>query len=141
MSTPFYAAGLRFECTACGECCRTRGSYSYVYVTLPERRRLARHLGLKTAAFTREYCEKTNGFFHLRNPANDCEFLDGSRCTVYGARPDQCRTFPFWPENMSRKVWFGEIQRGCPGVDRGRLHSRKEIEAVLADERERLPRN
>jgi Fe-S-cluster containining protein len=138
---PFHANGLRFECTACGECCRARGSYCFVYVTLAERRRLAQHLGLKTAAFTREYCEKTNGFHHLRNPSNDCEFLDGSRCTVYAARPDQCRTWPFWPENMSKKAWFGEVKRDCPGIGRGRVHSRAEIELLLAAERRRQHQN
>ena len=137
----FYDSGLRFECTGCGQCCRSRGSYCYVYVTLPERRRLAQHLKLSTAAFTRKYCETTNGFFHLRNPASDCEFLDGSRCSVYAARPDQCRTFPFWPENMNRKVWNGEVARDCEGVGRGRLWSRAEIEKLLADERRRLPKN
>lgn len=38
----------------------------------------------------------------LKNQANgDCVFLrDGKQCTVYGARPLQCSTYPWWPELM-----------------------------------------
>lgn len=126
-----YAKGLRFECTGCGECCRSRGRKSFVYTALEERRQLAKHLGMKTAAFTRKYCAKTNDFFHLKNPANDCLFLDGARCTVYGARPSQCRTFPFWPENMTAKGWATDLKRDCPGIGQGKLYSPKEIEQRL----------
>lgn len=135
MKPPFYASGLRFECTGCGDCCRARkGKPSWVYVTIDERRRLARHLQLSTSAFTRRYCEKTNGFFHLREPTADCVFLDGGRCTVYAARPGQCRTWPFWRENMTRRAWEGPVARDCEGVGRGRVWSRREIELRLEDE-------
>jgi len=134
---PFHAKGLRFECTGCGECCRSRnGKPSWVYVTLDERRRLAAHFKLRTSAFTRRYCEKTNGFFHLRNPASDCMFLDGARCTVYAARPGQCRTYPFWNENMGAGAW-AKTARECEGIGRGRVWSAEEIELRLEDERKR----
>ena len=132
-----YESGIRFECTGCGECCKARGNYAYVYVTLAERQRLAAHFGIKTRAFTAEYCEKTDGKFHLREPSNDCLFLKGERCTVYKARPQQCRTWPFWPENMSKKVWKKQVMRDCPGVGLGRLYSPAEIEAQLATEAHR----
>lgn len=133
----FYANGLRFECTGCGECCRARnGKPSWVYVTIDERRRLARHLQLSTSTFTRRYCERTHGFFHLRNPTHDCVFLDGARCTVYDARPGQCRTFPFWRENMSPAAWK-DVARDCEGVGRGRTWPVAEIEVRLEDERKR----
>jgi Fe-S-cluster containining protein len=133
----FYAKGLRFQCTGCGECCRTRnGKPSWVYVTIEERRRLARHFKLRTSAFTRRYCEKTNGFFHLRNPSSNCLFLDGARCTVYAARPGQCRTYPFWNENMGASAW-AKTARECEGIGRGRVWTREEIEQRLRDERRR----
>lgn len=133
----FYAQGLRFECTGCGDCCRARnGKPSWVYVTIDERRALARQLKLSTSTFTRKYCERTHGFFHLRSPSSDCVFLEGGRCGVYAARPGQCRTFPFWRENMSAKVW-GDVARECEGVGRGRTWSVAEIEVRLADERKR----
>ena len=129
-----YSTGIRFECTGCGECCKSRGSYQYVYVTLEERRRLAAHFGLKTAAFTKTYCKKTDGFFHLRNAANHCQFLDGVRCKVYAARPMQCQTWPFWPANMNHRKWEEEVKPGCPGIGLGRLYSPQEIEVRLHEE-------
>jgi len=127
-----FSDGVRFECTGCGECCRARHGYGYIYVSLAERRRLARELEMTTSEFTRKHCETTDGHVHLRDPSNDCQFLDGARCTVYAARPQQCRTWPFWPENMSRKVWENEVKRDCEGVGIGRFYSREEIEAILA---------
>jgi hypothetical protein len=134
----FYAKGLRFACTGCGECCRARhGKPSWVYVTLDERRRLARYLQLATRAFTRRYCARTLGFWHLKEPSRDCLFLDGARCTVYAARPGQCRTFPFWRENMTATAWNGAVARECEGVNRGRRWTRAEIERRLRDEERR----
>lgn len=132
-----YQDGIRFECTGCGECCRARHGYGYIYVTLAERRRLARHLGLATAAFTRAHCEKTDDRFHLREPSKHCQFLQGERCTVYAARPQQCRSWPFWPENMNTRVWANEVKRDCPGIGQGRLYPASEIERMLAAERRR----
>ncbi len=140
MSAPdpgFHANGLRFQCTGCGECCRARhGKPSWVYVTIDERRRLAAHLKLRTGAFTRRYCSRTNGFWHLRHPTQNCLFLDGARCTVYGARPGQCRTYPFWREHMSAGAW-NKVAHECEGVGRGRLWTPEEIEVRLKDEASR----
>lgn len=132
MTRRFYSEGIRFECQGSGKCCRSRGAYGYVYVTLEDRRRLAAHLGLTTTAFTRRYCARTDGLFHLRDPQLDCQFLDGKSCGVYEARPEQCRTWPFWPENMDPRVWREEIAACCAGVGKGRLYTAEEIEALLA---------
>jgi uncharacterized protein len=133
----FYRNGLRFECTGCGACCTSRGRNQYVYVTLPERRRLAELLGIGTSLFTQRFCTKDeNGFVHFKNPKGDCQFLVGSRCGVYAARPDQCRSFPWWEQNMSAKTWETEVKPGCEGVGRGRLHTFEEIQAALREERE-----
>lgn len=131
MDRSIYAQGIRFECTGCGDCCKARHGFSYIYVNPAERKALAKHLGLSLRAFTKEHCKKTDDLYHLRHPSRDCHFLDGARCTVYAARPQQCRTWPFWPENMQRSKWEGPVKRDCPGIGLGRLHSAKEIEAVL----------
>lgn len=129
--------GLRFECTGCGECCRSHGRKSYVYTALDERRRLAGHLGMRTAAFTRKYCEKTNDFWHLKDPSSDCLFLDGARCTVYAARPSQCRTFPFWQENLTPRGWTAEVKRDCEGIGRGRRYKVEEVAVRLLEDQTR----
>jgi len=138
VNVAFYAKGLRFECTGCGDCCRARnGKPSWVYVTIDERRRLAAHLKLRTSEFTRRYCAKTLGFYHLKNPNHDCLFLQGGRCGVYAARPGQCRTFPFWRENMTPEAWNGSVARECEGINKGRRWTRAEIERRLEDEASR----
>ena len=65
---------------------------------------MALHLGLRTSDFTRQYCDKTGGVYHLKTlDQSDCMFLKNKRCEVYPSRPTQCRTWPFWPENMNAK--------------------------------------
>lgn len=126
--------GVRFACQGSGNCCVSRGAYGYVYLTLEDRRRLARTLGMPTRQFTRQYCDKTHGLFHLRDAGPDCLFLENSRCSVYEGRPTQCRTWPFWPENMDARAWTS-IAAFCPGVGKGKAVPREEIEQVLADQR------
>lgn len=135
-----HADGIRFACQGCGGCCLTRGRWGYVYVSLPERRRLARHLRLATRAFTVRFCDKTDGFFHLRSRGKACVFLAGNRCRVHRARPEQCRTWPFWPENMTKKAWARDIAGKCPGIGRGPRFDARQIERHLQREirRERL---
>jgi Fe-S-cluster containining protein len=127
----FWEDGLRFACQGSGKCCMSRGAYGYVYVTLRDRRRLAEHLGLTTRQFTRQYCARTGLYFHLLNPEADCGFLHEKRCLVYEARPAQCRTWPFWPENMKPRVWNNEVAAYCPGVGKGRLYTKAEINRIL----------
>lgn len=127
----FYDDGLRFECQGSGKCCTSRGAYGYVYLTLKDRKRFAAHFGLTTTQFTKEHCENTEGYLHLKNPERNCGFLEGKRCGVYEARPEQCRTWPFWPENMGAKGWTKEVAAYCPGIGKGRIHTKEEIEEQL----------
>lgn len=127
----FWSEGLRFECQGTGRCCTSRGEYGFVYVSASDRKRIAAALGLDTRTFTRKYCTKSEGWFHLNNPERDCQFLEGKRCGIYSARPTQCRTWPFWPEHMTPRGWSKEVASFCPGVGKGRLHSADEIRAAL----------
>jgi len=129
----FYREGIRFSCTRTGRCCKSRGKYRYVYLCLDDRRRLAAHFGIPTLRFTKRYAAKTGGLFHLTMTGDACLFLKRGRCSVYDARPLQCRTWPFWPENMRPRVWEREVAPNCPGVGRGRLHTAGEIEAILSE--------
>lgn len=131
MGKKFWEEGIRFQCQGTGKCCVSHTSFGHVYLTLKDRQRLARHLNMTTSEFTRARCVKTDGYFHLREVTGPCSFLKGKQCGVYEARPDQCRTWPFWPENMNARVWTKEIATFCPGVGKGRLYSKDEIEALL----------
>lgn len=128
--------GVRFECQGSGQCCVSHGEFGFVWMTLDDRRRMAAALKMTTAAFTRKYCLMTDGLYRLKDGAAEaCIFLKDKRCSVYAGRPTQCRTWPFWPEVMNAKTWKTEVAKFCPGVGKGRLHSRKEIEKNLETQR------
>lgn len=139
---PFYSNGLKFECQGSGKCCTSHGEFGFVFLTLEDRRRFAKHLGITTAAFTKQYCDLRDGVWHLKeDPKNpDCLFLKNKRCSVYEARPTQCRTWPFWPEVMTAKVWKTEVAAFCPGVDKGRVWPKEEIEKIMAEDAENATR-
>jgi len=127
---PWYADGLRFECTRSGRCCTNHGELSFVYVSTAEMRALARHLELDLDAFRRRYTRTHEGDRVLRDAGDRCIFLDDDNlCRVHPARPVQCRTWPFWSENLKRSEWHGPVKALCRGIGRGRLYSRAEIEA------------
>jgi hypothetical protein len=137
---PFYAEGIRFECQGSGKCCTSRGSYGYVYLTEADQKRFALFFKMTVPEFIKKYCGKKDGWIFLLDPREmgltdhppgDCIFLDQNRCKVYEARPEHCRTWPFWPENMNPKIWRTEIASFCPGVGKGKLHTREEIEKIL----------
>ncbi len=127
--------GIQFECQGSGQCCVSRDQYGYVYMTKKDRIRMAESLKLSTTDFTKEYCIKEDGIFHLKDGQDGrCHFLKGKKCGVYEGRPTQCRTWPFWPEVMSPKVWKAEVADFCPGIGKGRTWSAEEIKAQLDEQ-------
>ncbi len=133
MTQPFWYDGVRFGCQGSGKCCTNHGEHAFVFLTLGDRRRLAAHFGMRTSSFTRRYGRRLGDDFCFVDDGDQCHFLDGRRCSVYEARPAQCRTWPFWPENMTPRAWQREVVSFCPGVGKGRLHSRAEIERALVE--------
>jgi uncharacterized protein len=130
----WWSEGIRFECQGSGQCCVSRGQYGFVYLSLADRRQMAKFLKLQTRDFTKNYCEKDRyGKFHLKEDQNrlECMFLKDNRCGVYSARPTQCRTWPFWPEVMGAKTWAKEVAAYCPGVGKGPVISPEQIQKQL----------
>lgn len=123
----WYAEGLKFECTMCGACCT--GRPGYVSFTDEEARGIARRLRISVAAFYREYAHQTEMGWSLREVrtehGHDCVFLDResmpgkAMCSLYESRPLQCRTFPWWPENLKSQRAWREAGRECEGIGRG----------------------
>lgn len=133
---PWWNDGIRFECQGSGKCCVSRGEYGYVYVTLVDRRAIARHFGIPTREFTTKYCDRdSNGFWKVADFTKACRFLEGKRCSVYQARPTQCRTWPFWPEVLNARAWAKDVAAYCPGIGKGRTWTREEIERQLTIQR------
>ena len=127
----WWSEGIQFQCQGSGKCCVSRGEYGYVYVTIEDRRKLAKHFKLSTTQFTKKYCNQEAGIWKIRDFTDACSFLKENKCSVYQARPMQCRTWPFWPENMGAKAWNKEVTSFCPGVGKGKHWSAEEIEKQL----------
>jgi uncharacterized protein len=124
---PWYQDGLRFTCTQCGKCCT--GAPGFVWVTDEEIDKLAAARGMKRAEFAAVYTYKTRGKVSLRERNNgDCIFYDADKgCTVYAARPMQCRTWPFWESNLTTPEKWEETEAVCPGSGEGDLIPVEEI--------------
>lgn len=127
----FYKDGLRFECTGCGDCCKTHGDYAYVYLTDANVDEISAHLGETVIDFLNKYCQNDKyGSVHLTMVNGNCNFLKDKKCMVYPVRPTQCQAWPFWNENLDAENWCGPVKECCPGIDKGRLRSKEEIEEI-----------
>ena len=85
------------DCIKCPSlCCRMAG---YVGVRRADIRRLARHLGLTVRAFEERHVVRTTrkGEKLIKDGFDTCQFLGRDRrCTVYAARPTDCRGYLCW---------------------------------------------
>lgn len=134
---PWYAEGLRFECTQCGNCCS--GGPGAVWFTPEEAEAMASAVGVSLDLFIERYTRRLGGRRSLkelvRDGKHDCVFLDrDSRpgkaiCQIYKARPKQCRTWPWWPENLESPEAWDSVRRHtpCPGMGSGPTHGLVEI--------------
>ena len=126
---PWYRDGLAFACTQCGACCT--GAPGYVWVNEEEIAAIAAYRGETVDEFGRAFLRLVGGRYSLiERPGGDCIFWSKDEgCTVYPARPAQCQTWPFWPENIATPGAWKRVGRGCPGVDRGQVFTVDEIRA------------
>ena len=124
---PWYADGLRFQCTRCGKCCT--GEPGFVWVSDDELVQIAQFRGDPVSEFEAVYTRRAKGRRTLRERANgDCVFWDRARgCTIYAVRPAQCRTWPFWESNVKTPDDWQRTTEVCPGSGTGDLIPVEEI--------------
>ena len=65
----------------------------------------------------------------------DCVFLQKNAngkhlCSIYSVRPLQCRTWPFWSNNLKSTNAWAEASLKCPGMNNGRQYSFDSIEEL-----------
>ena len=144
---PWYAEGLTFTCSQCGNCCT--GAPGYVWISNEEISRLAKHLKMSRAKVIEKYCRRIGTRISLkenRTPQGnyDCIFLQETKvrgrdgrshvkrgCTVYPVRPLQCRTWPFWDGLLASRENWKEAGKRCHGIDCGSRHfTREQIESL-----------
>lgn len=96
MDEPWYKDGLQFSCTGCGNCCT--GPAGYVWVSESEIAQIAEFRKQSIGEIKIFHTRLVGAELSLTEFANgDCTFFDPAsrRCTIYEARPSQCRTWPF----------------------------------------------
>jgi Fe-S-cluster containining protein len=146
---PWYADGLRFTCTQCGNCCT--GGPGYVWISRTEIDRLAAHLNLTSQEVVHKYCRRLGGRYSLNERRNaqgnyDCVFLKEEKvtsgqgpdavvhtrrtCQIYHVRPLQCRTWPFWDGLLQSPQHWDRASRRCPGMNTGKQYTRDQIESL-----------
>ena len=137
---PFYSTGLRFSCARCSSCCRNESGF--VYLSENDLSRLANNCGMDYTGFVETWCRwvplnRDRERLSLKEKSNfDCIFWNKG-CTVYDARPLQCRTFPFWDSVVSSEQAWNEAALGCPGINNGDYYEMEKIDdfvSRMADE-------
>src|SRR5258705_13057976 len=111
----WYKDGLKFECTKCGHCCT--GRPGFVWVRVEEMPQIAEFLGIRFRDFVKQYVRKIGERYSLiEKTNNDCVFYE-SGCKIYPVRPSQCRTFPFWKENLQNPGMWQQAAKECEGMN------------------------
>jgi len=132
MHKPFYKDGLQFECTQCSACCRF--DPGYVFISLSDLNILTDFTHNSRDRFIKEFCRiVTVGDkkrLSLKEKTNyDCIFWKSPQgCTVYEARPFQCRSYPFWPSCLRSDTSWSNEALSCPGINTGYRHTQQNIE-------------
>jgi len=141
--TSFWSKGLNFECVRCSSCCRHEPGL--VLLSNLDINSLMAFLGLDFQNFFSKYCRLVDigpgkMISLLETIVYDCIlWKDGIGCSVYSARPVQCRTYPFWSGILDSQEDWNRERHYCPGVGQGALCSRSDIEEALWAYRKNSP--
>ncbi len=111
-----------FDATGCdtcaGNCCI--GESGYIWINAQEIKNLALHLNLSIDEVKFRYLNKIGYKYSIKEvqlASNNfaCYFFDleKKQCSIYHARPMQCRTFPFWDYFKENKE---EVYKECPAI-------------------------
>ena len=106
-------------CATCeGNCCI--GESGYIWITVDEIEKLSKHLNLSVDRLFKDYLIKYGYRFSIKEKQLSqnnfaCIFFDTTlkRCSIYDARPSQCRTFPFWDYFKDN---IQEVKDECPAI-------------------------
>jgi Fe-S-cluster containining protein len=119
---------FRFACRRSGRCC-TVGE-GHVYLAPGEDRTLAEALGIGLETFRSRFVrlvidprsgalrEALREAEHLPAGNGRCALLEGHNpCSVYAARPEHCRRFPYWDSVLAGGDGFERALETCPGIE------------------------
>lgn len=108
-------------CNSCGAKCCT-GESGFIWINEAEIAALANLLKISKTELKERYLYRIDGRFSvIEKPFNGgfaCVFFDevNKNCSVYAARPKQCRTFPFWDRYKGLDADLKALCEECEGV-------------------------
>jgi Fe-S-cluster containining protein len=118
------------NCLKCASfCCKVAG---YVEVRRSDIRRLAEHLGMTVPAFEAKHivAKTRKGEKLLKSGYDTCQFLGPDRrCTVYSARPTDCRGYVCWDQHDSTVYDFAYFYQTAVAAQR-RAEAKRDAEAA-----------
>lgn len=141
-----FEKGIRFQCTRCGECCRSLRSD--LPLSPRDVSRISRHLGLSIGRFVRRYgrhvretiaypggvLEAPQIFLRVP-PSGRCTFLRGNECVLQSVKPEVCARSPLVGYVAEDRSAWKRAKEMCPGIGRGPWYSRRAIMRILNHER------
>lgn len=78
---------FKFSCLQCGKCCWGPGTVEL----------------------------SPGQVLHIKTK-QPCYFLKDNKCSIYKNRPEQCRTYPYWPRLQFSKQRLLEVMKYCKGI-------------------------
>jgi Fe-S-cluster containining protein len=134
MNRFYYQNEIKFECQPdCANCCKF--SNGFVFLNDEEASRIAEDLKISEDEFLQYFTRIIDNQLYLADGEDEhCVFLENYKCNIYDVRPLQCRTYPFWPENLKSKSRWQLTKDECPGIGKGRNYSAEEIDKILKEE-------
>lgn len=120
---------MKFQCQeSCGGKCCSRSkenSGAFVFLTKSDvniiekatgrnREKFSELLEFDSTRFTRKKSKQRV----LKMVGDACTFFEKGKCKIFENRPMQCKTFPFWPENMKAYKW-NKLKKFCIGIGKG----------------------
>jgi Fe-S-cluster containining protein len=121
----------------CGRCC-VGPAAGYIWVSRAEIKLIADFLKITTAELRRKFLKRVGLRITIieNYSTRDCIFLnhglsgEQKRCMIYPVRPQQCRDWPFWSENLKTPDTWNRTAQKCPGINRGKFNSYEEIQKI-----------
>jgi len=109
---------LRFECQPdCFKCCSKPG---IVYFDQAAIKSASKIIKVSTESFKKKFLRLDNGnWIHKVETGKPCSFLTTEGCAIHSGKPLQCRSYPFWHENMTSRSMWKLVGAFCPGIDVG----------------------
>lgn len=125
----FYSGGLHFSCKMCSRCCCVEPGF--VFLSKNDLLRLCNFKKCNLKEFVELYCRWVvscnEELLSLKEDSvYNCIFWNNG-CSVYEARPLQCRTYPFWSHVLESEESWNEESKLCPGINNGEFHCADEI--------------